>query len=121
MQWYSVSLHKKLFHYDSTQLVGIVFGARMAAEQKDRIREIIKEKIESWHDGSRENKVIYDFVIFEEQLSEVRREITIEPVEICCLHNIHKDDPKFRERYEEWEKGTAIQYEGNSAKKIIAL
>jgi len=114
----SVSLHKRLFHYDSTQLVGIVFGARMATEQKNRIREIIKEKIESWHDGSRENKVIYDFVIFEEQLSEVRREIKIEPVEICCLHNIQKDDPKFKERYEEWEKGTAIQYEGNSARQV---
>lgn len=115
----SLSLHKRLFHYDSTQLVGIVLGAGMTGEQRNRIKEIIKEKIDSWHDGSRENKVIYDFVIFEEKLSEMKRQITIEPIEICGMIDIKRGNPKFDEKYEEWKQGYAIQYEGHSGKRII--
>ncbi|MRU49993.1 DUF2971 domain-containing protein [Pseudomonas gessardii] len=36
---------QRLFHYDFSQVVGIIFGARMAESEKQKIRDIINAKL----------------------------------------------------------------------------
>lgn len=91
-----VSEHKRLFYYDPAQLAGIILGAQMPGRQKKQIREIITEKREQMHATAA-------FVIFEERLSELNREISTEPVEIYTETAVLKsDDPQFAKHYNEW-------------------
>lgn len=111
--------HQRLFHIDSTHIVGIILGTKMSDVQRQRIKEIIAEKVERWYIHSTGHRIISNFVLFEEKLSETNREVIIEPTEIYNgMTVITKTDPDFSHLYDEWQNGWAVEFEGDSAKKI---
>lgn len=116
----SATSHQRLFHYDSTQLVGIVLGAKMPTQQKSRIEEIVEEKVERWYTGQMCDKTISNFVIFEERLSTSDRETNIVPVKIFDgITFIDKHDKNFDQKYYSWKEGEAIHFYGtNKAEKV---
>ena len=114
------SEYQRLFHYDSTQLVGIVLGAKMPESQKRRIKEIISDKIEGWYKGTEGEKIISDFIIFEERLTENNRSIEIEPIEIRSGVQVYdKTHIDFEKRYSKWNEGEAIRISGTTSERII--
>ncbi len=125
VQWFAgrrlvVPTHQRLFHLDSTQLVGIVLGTRMSGPQRARIKEIVAEKVDRWYLPSTTHRIISNFVLFEETLSETNREVNVEPVEIYTGTMVAtKNHPEFARLYDEWKNGYAIEINGNSSKKVI--
>lgn len=116
---FSLTPHQRLFHYESTQLVGIVLGAKMSKSDKQRIKEIIKEKVERWYTGRPKETIISDFVLFEEKLSENNRDIEIEAHEIYTgFEVLEKNETSFSKILTEWEQGYAIKFSGNISEKI---
>jgi len=116
----SITSHDRLFRYNSTQLVGIVLGVKMSQNQRDRIKEIITEKVERWYIPTTDHRIISNFVLFEETLSETNREVIIEPKEIYTGTSVvTKKQPNFTQLYDEWQKGYAIEFDDSSSKKII--
>lgn len=112
--------HQRLFHIDSTQLVGIILGSQMPDVQRQRIREIITEKVERWYIPTTDHRIISNFILFEEILSETNREVIIEPKEIYTGTSVStKKSPDFCRLYDEWQKGYAIEFDDSSSKKII--
>ena len=111
--------HQRLFHIDSAQLVGIILGSQMPDVQRQRIREIITEKVERWYIPTTDHRIISNFVLFEEILSDTNREVVIEPKEIYTGTSVFtKKQPNFTQLYDEWHNGWAIEIKGNSATKI---
>lgn len=78
----SIPPHHRLFHYESTQLAGIVLGANMPSNQRRRVRDIVSEKVHRWNTYTSNDKSSPSFVIFEESFSESNREVKPVPVEI---------------------------------------
>ncbi len=112
-------VHQRLFHIDSTQLVGIILGAQMPAIQRQRIKEIIEEKVERWYTPTTGHRIISNFVLFEETLSETNRQVIIEPTEIYNGTSVMaKTNPDFYRLYDEWKNGWVIEFIDTSAKKI---
>lgn len=124
VQWFAgrkltLPAHQRLFHIDSTQLVGIILGSQMANIQRQRIKEIIAEKVERWYLPTTGDRIISNFVLFEETLSETNREVIIEPVEIYTGTSVlTKNQPDFSRLYDEWQNGWAIEFKGTTSKKI---
>ena len=114
-----LSEHQRLFHYDSTQLTGIVLGAKMPQPQRNRIKEIIAEKVERWYSNITGERIISDFVLFEERLMETNRTVEVIPKEIYSASQIIKsDDLAFDKFFKEWKDGKAIHFQGNRAEKV---
>ena len=124
VQWFAgkkltLPAHQRLFHIDSTQLVGIILGSQMSATQRQRIKEIIAEKVERWSIPITDHRIISNFVLFEETLSETNREVVIEPKEIYTGTSvITTKQPNFDRLYDEWQNGWAIEIKGNSSRRI---
>lgn len=115
----SLSLQQRLSHYESTQLVGIVLETKMSQSQKQRIKEIISDKVDRWYTQAAEEKIISKFILFEEKLSETNREVIIEPMEIYDsgkpIDKSHKDFTRF---YEEWKDGHALHFKGKGCSRV---
>ncbi len=116
----TLPVHQRLFHIDSTQLVGIILGAQMPTIQRQRIKEIIAEKVERWYTPTTGHRIISNFVLFEETLSETNREVIMEPKEIYTgTAVITTKQPHFTRLYDEWQNGWAIEIEGGSSRKVL--
>jgi len=109
--------HEKLFHYQPTQLVGIIFGAMMPQNQKDRLKEIIYEKTHSNY-LLEKPYTKFDFVIHEAHLSPNQRTLTIKPVELLSAMHYRPGDAEFEQLYNRWKNGEGIYFEGNSGRHI---
>ena len=124
VQWFAgkkltLPAHQRLFHIDSTQIVGIILGSQMSATQRQRIKEIIAEKVERWSIPITDHRIISNFVLLEETLSETNREVVIEPKEIYTGTSvITTKQPNFDRLYDEWQNGWAIEIKGNSSQRI---
>lgn len=105
----SLSPHQRLFHYDSTQLTGIIFGAKMPNSQRERVKEIIFEKEHRWHSNETKDVTVSDFVFFEECLSESNRDVYIDPIEMLSFSTYtKKNDPTFEQKFQKWKDGWAL-------------
>ena len=115
----TLPVHQRLFHIDSTQVVGIILGSQMSDVQRQRIKEIVAEKVDRWYTNTSEEKIVSKFVLFEEKLSETNREVIIEPIEIYDsgkpIDKSHKDFLRF---YEEWKDGHALHFKGTGCSRI---
>ena len=115
----TLPVHQRLFHIDSTQVVGIILGSQMSDVQRQRIKEIVAEKVDRWYTNTSEEKIVSKFVLFEEKLSETNREVIIEPIEIYGsgkpIDKSHKDFSRF---YEEWKEGHALHFKGEGCSRI---
>lgn len=63
------TVEKRKVRYEFSELYGIVFGSRMSAENKQKVRKIIAEKCKA------ENRT--DFKLFEEQFNRATRKIEL--------------------------------------------
>ena len=115
--------YQRLFHYDPSQLVGIIFGSRMTQENRSRIKEIVDEKIDSRLTAASNEKRFFKFVYFETKLSSKERKLELEPLEINSLStHIKNDDASFEREYEEWKKGWCLEFSGpGSARKTYVV
>jgi len=94
----------RLLYYEPTQLVGIILGALMKEETKDRIRNIVRKNSRKLAETSREGAML-DFVLFEARLSSCERDVCIEPKEIyCCGSSITHNDKHFAQRFNSWQQ-----------------
>ncbi|MFX2608984.1 DUF2971 domain-containing protein [Enterobacter mori] len=114
----------RIFHYDNSQLAGVIYGSRMSDSDKKIIREILLRKSYERHMKRDGDTYIINIVAFEASFNEEQHIISNIPVEIFeCGKIIDKTSPDFCEKLSSWEKGEAhlVQYgeKGFSSKKII--
>ena len=117
---FEYSKDERLFYYQPTQLVGIICGAWMDKDIKNRIKEIVVANRERmWRNI--EDDIVFDFVLFQAKISNEKRNIQIVPELIYNSNKIYQpSDPNFKNIYEKWQKGEAIQFNGKGgAKKIL--
>lgn len=115
------SKHERLFHYDASQLVGIVLGYKMSKVDKQRIREIILEKIKKRYEfaSGKDVRRFFDFVLFDAELSPLKRSVEIAPKEIYDGSKfLLPGDETFKKRFEEWEQGYCLEMKDKSGRKI---
>ncbi len=115
--------HERLFHYQPTQLVGIITGPLMREEYKRQIYDIVRDRINR-HDYITDGVIteVFDFVFFEAGLEDSDRHIEVTPKKILSLSQaINEGDTGFEEKYQEWQDGWAIVFEGSKASRIQIL
>jgi len=111
-----LSKQERLYNYDFSQLVGVIFGAKMEKAERERIIEIIRIKRESLWAQSNTVKRIFDFVVFESKISDRSRDVVITPQIIMTgSTDIDKNDEKFDRLLSEWKQGKALVIDGNSS------
>ncbi|PKF81095.1 hypothetical protein CW749_00145 [Vibrio sp. vnigr-6D03] len=116
----NLSKQERLFHYDPSQLVGIVLGAQMSAENKVRLREVITEVLSRRELYKQGKRVLFNFMVFEAELSSVQRNLNIKPVELLTLSkNYQPSAPEFDRFYSEWEQGVGIEFNGMSSVRVV--
>lgn len=110
---------ERLFHYEPSQLVGIIYGARMAPSDKERIREILKERENRDRYVGEYKRIEFRFVEFEAKLSGHQRKLEIEPCSLFVAGQpIKAGDNNFERLYKEWKEGVGWVREGNKSSRI---
>lgn len=112
------SNQERLFHYEPSQLVGIVYGARMSPEKCKHIEEILKERKEWYHYQSNYKRIIFNFMEFKSKLSFNQREVEIIPYRLDTVKPIYYGGKDFDRLYNDWITGVGFEREGNSSKRI---
>jgi Protein of unknown function (DUF2971) len=113
------SPQQRLFHYEPTQLVGVIFGTRSSHQVKQRILDIIEIRQE-WIAASTEHKrMIFDFVVFQAHLDKDQRSVGISPQKIYSLvKTLDLDSADFSERYKCWMEGCGLEFEGSRCSRV---
>jgi hypothetical protein len=116
---FEFSPQQRLFHYEPSQLVGIIYGSRMGSEEKTRIKQILRDKRE-WniYENPNEKKVVFNFFEFDAKLSIKQRSLDVEPVSMISYKAMLPQDPDFERLYKEWLEGWGHERQGGSSKKI---
>ncbi|MEX8520309.1 MAG: DUF2971 domain-containing protein [Leptothrix sp. (in: b-proteobacteria)] len=111
---FSYTSFQRLFHYDFTQVVGIIFGSRMSPSEKENIRSIINQKIvsqvEASHNSS-DKKYIFDFLYQQAEMNS-SRSITINDLEIISMGTeLKPGSSHYKDRIEKWKsfKGITVK------------
>jgi len=108
------SPYQRVFHYDSSQLVGVIFGANMSSADKANIKEILDMKLESRRVSERKGKqYIFDFLYQQASICPSSRKVQINNVELVSWggNRYTPDKPKFNEHYIKWLLGSGVTYE----------
>jgi hypothetical protein len=119
---FEYSVQERLFHFEPTQLVGIILGARIREDHKNRLFQILDERIERLARQTSYKRIIFDFLIQEARLSSRHREIKIDPVKMLGLTGpVVPGDAKFNPMYSQWVEGWGIEFDGGSARRVQIL
>lgn len=115
---FDYSKQERLFHYQPSQLVGIIYGARMEATEKNRIKELLKER-RDWRvypdeEGAKE----FSFIEYDAVLSPKQREVVIKPTGLLTYTTIPITDPSFDKLYKELLDGWGWERHKNGSRKI---
>jgi hypothetical protein len=114
---FELTKEERLLHYQPTQLVGIILGALMEPEIKERVREIIhvlRERITK----TTITGPLFDFVLFEASISDKHRDLEIKPKEIFIETTpFSNNDPQFPSQYKKWKNGEAIVFDGKGGSR----
>lgn len=113
------SKQERLFHYEPSQLVGIIYGALMPEIERKRLKEILEERKEYSHRFVEYERIVFKFVEFEAKLSSTQRRIDINPLSIMSTMDILPDDPNFARLYKEWEDGVGHIRNANGSKRTV--
>jgi hypothetical protein len=109
---------ERLFHYQPGQLAGIIYGARMELSEKNRIKELLRER-QSWRSYSDGSEVTeFDFFEFDAQLSTNQRHVTNKPTGLLSYKTIEPSDQNFERLYKEWQEGWGHIRFANGSRKI---
>lgn len=113
---------QRLFHYDFSQVVGIIFGARMSEHEKKTIREIVNHKLDNHYSnlGASQNKTYaFDFLFQEADICTYSRAVKIIDQELVHMGTTHEPGTEFYERQlAKWRKFEGITIESGSYKNI---
>jgi hypothetical protein len=109
---------ERLFHYQPSQLVGIIYGAKMEATEKNRIKELLKERRDwqVYHDN--ENTIEFSFIEFDAVLSSNQREVEIKPTGLLSYNTILTSDQNFDRLYKEMLDGWGWERYQNGSRKM---
>jgi len=108
---------ERLFNYKFSQLIGIIFGAKMGKAERERIIDIIRTNRQSLWSQENSVKRIFDFIIFNANISDKSRDVIIEPQIILASNgDIKKGEEKFNILLNEWEQGKAFVFESNNGR-----
>ncbi|GMA49341.1 hypothetical protein GCM10025857_06980 [Alicyclobacillus contaminans] len=111
-----LSPQERLFHYQPSQLVGIILGARMEEQQKMRFREIIREHMDRISRDAHDYTAVFDFVLFQAKLPDTHREVVVSAEEIFGLTDtLDKNHHDFDRRLNRWKEGWAMVFHGRGA------
>lgn len=115
---FDYSKQERLFHYQPSQLVGIIYGARMEAPEKNRIKELLKER-NDWRFYLDNEKILeFSFVEYDAILSPNQREVLIKPTGLLSHTTIPATDPNFDRLYNEMLDGWGWERYKNGSKKM---
>lgn len=110
---------ERLFYYEPTQLAGVIFGAKMPQQSKDRLIEVLLYRQDRISRSADYERIIFEFAVFNAQLSSTKREIQIEVDRILTLSNsIDKSHENFDSFYERWKNGWGIKLEGSKSSRV---
>ncbi|QGW21363.1 DUF2971 domain-containing protein [Stutzerimonas degradans] len=113
---------ERLFYYEPTQLVGIVFGSKMPRRNRDRLMEVVLFRQNQVYRSQDYERIIFDFAVFDAQLSGSKREIQVEIDRmISSGEEIDKRHKGFQSAYDRWKNGWGIKFEGNTSSRIQVL
>jgi hypothetical protein len=115
---FDYSKQERLFHYQPSQLVGIIYGARMEATEKNRIKELLKER-RDWRVypdeyGTKE----FSFIEYDAVLSPNQREVVIKPTGLLTYSTMPTTDPNFDRLYNELLDGWGWERHKNGSRKM---
>lgn len=115
----------RIFHYDNSQIAGVIFGMRMSESSKATIRNILLKKSKERTMGKGIDKYLFNIVTFESNFNDDSHSINIQPSELFDDGNIIRaSEPEFCEKFTSWTSGEAlhIQYtEKGTILKSITL
>ena len=97
------SKNLRLFHYDPTQLVGIIFGSRTTEEAQKRVMEIVSDKqFMLAKNGDLKNSPNI-FMFFQAKMSNFERHLEINPIGGNFAGDfIRPEAPCFKNFYRQW-------------------
>ena len=113
---------ERLFYYEPTQLVGIVFGARMPKGNKARLMEVLLYRQEQLYRSECHERIMFEFAVFNARLSGSKREVQVEIDKmISSGQEIDKSHKNFEPAYDRWKNGWGIKFEGKKSSRIQVL
>ncbi|WP_191237427.1 DUF2971 domain-containing protein [Cobetia marina] len=112
---YYIAKHEKIkkidqiIHYNNEQLVGVIFGARMKAEDKSMIKDIVKRKIDlTYRTACEDSKKTYlfDFLFQQAIIDSTSRGISLENLEIISNGDIiPPESSAYKRLLSDWRNG----------------
>ena len=98
-----LSKNQRLFHYNPSQLIGIIFGSRTTENAKNRIMEIVNDKQFMYaKNGDLKGKPDI-FMFFQAKMSNTERQLEIVPIGGNFAGSLIKsDEPSFKNFYRHW-------------------
>jgi hypothetical protein len=109
---------ERLFHYQPSQLVGIIYGAKMEMTEKNRLKELLKERRE-WRTYSVDEKMKeFSFIEYDAALSPNQREVVIKPTGLLSYITMSTSDPDFERLYKELLDGWGWERHKNGSRKM---
>ncbi len=113
---------ERLFYYEPTQLVGVIFGAKMQQKNRGRLMEVLLYRQEQQYRSVEYERIMFEFAVFNAHLSSVSREIKIEVDQmITSGRAIDKSHKNFEPSYDRWNNGWGIKFEGNKSSRVQVL
>ena len=87
----------------------------MTVEEKNRVKEVLKERKNMLDRISNYNRTVFNFVEFEAKLSTNQRNVEIKPI---SLMNRPTTDKDFDRLYKEWCEGIGYLRNENGSRRI---
>lgn len=113
---------ERLFYYEPTQLVGIIFGAKMTQKNKDRLMEVLLHRQNQLYKSEDYERIMFEFAIFNAHLSGRKRDIQIEIDRMISIgRTIDRSDKNFESSYDRWKNGWGTKFDGNKTSRIQIL
>lgn len=114
----------RIFHYDNSQIAGVIYGMRMSEKNKSIVKEILLRKSKERYMDTKNEKYLFDIVSFDTRFNDDQHTISIEPLEIFdCGKVLNKSNPSFNTKYNSWEDGEALHIhptdKGISSQRVI--
>lgn len=113
------SKQERLFHYEPSQLVGIIYGARMSEQNKNRIREVLNHRKEWLEKTIDYQRIVFNFIEFEARMSTNNRGVDIVPISILGVNRILPTDEDFGRYYSEWKEGVGWERSAKGSKRVL--
>lgn len=110
---------ERLFHYEPSQLVGIVYGARLKNENRERIREILNSRSDYQSMTVNYKRTEFHFIEFQANLSINQRELEVVPLNILSYKPIPPTDKDFDRLYSDWRTGYGWEKEENRSSRKL--